>query len=97
MKTRTDLNSTLRAWLRRLAVALLSTPVHLYRYTLSPLMPPSCRFTPSCSVYALEALRVHGPVRGSWLALKRLSHCHPIALLGGRSGHDPVPKPIPPR
>jgi len=97
MKTRTDLNSTLRAWLRRFAVALLSAPVYLYRYTLSPLLPPSCRFTPSCSVYALEALRVHGPVRGSWLALKRLSRCHPIAFLGGRSGHDPVPKPVPPR
>jgi putative membrane protein insertion efficiency factor len=97
MNTRTDLKSTLRAGLRGLAVTFLSAPIYLYRYTLSPLLPPSCRFTPSCSVYALEALKLHGPLRGSWLALRRLSHCHPIALLGGRSGHDPVPKPVPPR
>jgi putative membrane protein insertion efficiency factor len=54
-------------------------------------MPHVCRFTPSCSVYALEALKIHGPVKGSWLTLKRLSRCHPIAWLGGSSGFDPVP------
>lgn len=77
--------------MRRIAVALLSAPIHLYRFTLSPLLPPSCRFTPSCSAYALEALKLHGPVRGLWLTARRLSRCHPISWLGGSSGIDPVP------
>ena len=58
---------------------------------LSPLMPRSCRFTPSCSVYALEALDQHGPVKGLWLIVRRLARCHPITWLGGSSGFDPVP------
>ena len=74
-----------------LLVALLSAPIRAYRALISPLMPHVCRFTPSCSVYALEALKIHGPVKGSWLTLKRLSRCHPIAWLGGSSGFDPVP------
>ena len=77
--------------MRRIAVALLSAPIHLYRFTLSPLLPPSCRFTPSCSAYALEALKLHGPVKGLWLTARRLSRCHPITWLGGSSGVDPVP------
>lgn len=75
----------------KLLVALLSAPIRAYRAVISPLMPPACRFTPSCSAYALEALRLHGPVKGLWLALKRLSHCHPVTWLGGSSGFDPVP------
>ena len=75
----------------RLLVALLSAPIRAYRAFISPLMPHVCRFSPSCSVYALEALRLHGPVKGLWLSLKRLSHCHPITWLGGSSGFDPVP------
>jgi len=74
-----------------LLVAILSAPIRAYRAVISPLMPHVCRFTPSCSVYALEALRLHGPVKGSWLAVRRLSRCHPIAWLGGSSGFDPVP------
>jgi len=77
--------------MRRIAVALLSAPIHLYRFTLSPLLPPSCRFSPSCSAYALEALKIHGPVKGLWLTARRLSRCHPISWLGGSSGIDPVP------
>jgi putative membrane protein insertion efficiency factor len=77
--------------MRRIAVALLSAPIHLYRFTLSPLLPPSCRFTPSCSAYALEALKLHGPIKGLWLTVRRLSRCHPISWLGGSSGIDPVP------
>jgi uncharacterized protein len=77
--------------MRRIAVALLSAPIHLYRFTLSPLLPPSCRFSPSCSAYALEALKLHGPVKGLWLTARRLSRCHPISWLGGSSGIDPVP------
>jgi len=76
---------------RRLAVAMLSAPIMVYRYLLSPIMPPRCRFHPSCSAYALEALAEHGPLKGSWLALRRLARCHPIEWLGGRSGYDPVP------
>ena len=78
--------------MRPFAVALLSAPIHLYRKLLSPLKPPTCRFTPSCSVYALEALERHGPLRGLWLAVRRVARCHPITWLGGSSGFDPVPK-----
>ena len=77
--------------MRSLAIAILSAPIRAYRALLSPLLPHVCRFTPSCSNYALEALKLHGPVKGSWLTLKRLSRCHPITWLGGSSGLDPVP------
>ena len=77
--------------MRQFAVALLSAPIRAYRRLLSPLMPPTCRFTPSCSVYALEALDRHGPVKGLWLVARRVARCHPITWLGGSSGFDPVP------
>ena len=76
---------------RRLVVLVLSLPIHLYRYTVSPVLPPACRFEPSCSRYALDALAVHGPLKGSWLAIRRLARCHPISWLGSGSGVDPVP------
>ena len=66
---------------------LLILFVRIYQKFISPLTPPSCRFTPTCSQYALEALRKYGPFKGSWLALKRLLRCHPW----GGSGYDPVP------
>ena len=69
----------------------LAMPVRLYRLCLAPFLAPACRFHPSCSAYALEALETHGPWRGGLLALRRLSRCHPIAWLGGSEGHDPVP------
>ncbi|HEY0267110.1 MAG TPA: membrane protein insertion efficiency factor YidD [Rhizomicrobium sp.] len=77
--------------MRKIAVALLSAPIHAYRALISPLTPRACRFTPSCSAYALEALREHGPATGLWLTVKRLARCHPITWLGGSSGFDPVP------
>jgi putative membrane protein insertion efficiency factor len=77
--------------LRRFGILGLSAPIRFYRRFLSPLIPPSCRFHPTCSAYALEAIESHGPVRGSWLALRRLCRCHPIGFLGGASGLDPVP------
>ena len=77
--------------MRKIMIALLSAPIRFYRAFLSPLLPRSCRFTPSCSAYALEALQIHGPVKGVWLTAKRLSRCHPISWLGGSSGFDPVP------
>ncbi|MFN3240115.1 MAG: membrane protein insertion efficiency factor YidD [Planctomycetota bacterium] len=66
---------------------LLSVPVWIYRKVISPMKPPTCRFHPTCSSYALEALRVHGAVRGSWLTVWRLCRCHPFC----EPGFDPVP------
>ncbi|MFY7778532.1 MAG: membrane protein insertion efficiency factor YidD [Elstera sp.] len=70
-----------------LTARLLRGVIHLYRGTLSPLLPRACRFEPSCSAYGLEALSLHGAGRGSWLTLKRLCRCHPW----GGYGYDPVP------
>lgn len=61
--------------------------VRFYQVVISPLKPPTCRFTPTCSQYALEALKKYGLLKGSWLAFKRLRRCHPW----GGSGYDPVP------
>ncbi len=80
----------------RLAAALLSLPVLVWRYMVSPLLPPSCRYMPSCSAYALEALRRHGPIVGTGLTVRRLCRCHPW----GGFGYDPVPQKaaaVPPR
>ena len=71
--------------------AILSTPIRLYRLCVAPYLAPSCRFHPSCSAYALEALETHGPLKGGLLALRRLVRCHPIGWLGGGAGFDPVP------
>jgi putative membrane protein insertion efficiency factor len=79
--------------LRRVAAALLIAPIRFYRLFVSPLLPPSCRFTPTCSQYAIEAIQVHGPARGGLLAFRRILRCHPIRWLGGSSGYDPVPPP----
>jgi putative membrane protein insertion efficiency factor len=65
--------------------------VRLYQLTLSPLLPMACRFDPSCSRYAMEALARHGAVRGTLLAMNRLGRCHPW----GGSGYDPVPPAAP--
>lgn len=62
--------------------------VKFYQVCISPFTPPACRFTPTCSQYALEALRRHGPVKGLYLALRRILRCHPW----GGSGYDPVPE-----
>ncbi|MBO6078797.1 MAG: membrane protein insertion efficiency factor YidD [Bacteroidaceae bacterium] len=66
---------------------LLMLPIRFYRKFISPLTPPSCRFTPTCSQYAIEAITKHGPFKGTWLAVKRILRCRP----GGGSGYDPVP------
>lgn len=60
-----------------LFVRVLSVPIRIYRYLISPMLPPRCRFYPSCSAYALEALSRHGALRGGWLATRRLCRCHP--------------------
>ncbi len=61
--------------------------VRIYQRYLSPLLPPSCRYTPTCSQYTVEALQKHGLLKGGWLALKRIISCNPW----GGSGYDPVP------
>ncbi len=66
---------------------LLMVPVWLYRRLISPLKPRCCRFVPTCSCYAMEALRVHGALGGSWLTLRRILRCHPFC----KPGYDPVP------
>ena len=77
--------------LRQIVGAVLIAPIRFYRYFISPLLPPSCRFVPTCSQYAIEAIQVHGPVRGMYLTVRRLLRCHPITWLGGSQGYDPVP------
>ena len=71
----------------RMVAWLLILPIKLYKRFISPLTPPSCRFTPTCSTYALEAIQKHGPIKGFWLAVKRILRCNPW----GGSGYDPVP------
>jgi len=66
---------------------LLSGLIRIYRVAISPMFPPHCRYWPTCSAYSLEAVQRHGPVKGSWLALRRIGRCHPW----GGSGYDPVP------
>lgn len=61
--------------------------IRIYQSFISPLSPPSCRFYPTCSEYARQALSKHGPLKGGWLALKRIGKCHPWHS----GGHDPVP------
>jgi putative membrane protein insertion efficiency factor len=61
--------------------------IRVYQYTLSPYLGRSCRYTPTCSVYSVEAIKKYGPLKGGWLALKRVLSCNPW----GGSGYDPVP------
>lgn len=75
--------SLLLKWLSE----LLILPIRFYRLFISPLIPPSCRFQPTCSHYAIEALRKHGPFRGLYLTIRRILRCHPW----GGHGYDPVP------
>ena len=61
--------------------------VKFYQYVISPILPSSCRYTPSCSIYSIEAIKKHGPIKGSYLSIKRIISCNPW----GGHGHDPVP------
>ena len=77
------LYQALRWLLSKTMLALIA----FYRSCITPLTPPACRYTPTCSQYAQEAIVKYGPFRGGWLALKRILRCHPF----GGSGYDPVP------
>ena len=78
--------SSINRFLKKLMLNFLLGLVWFYQKSISPLTPPSCRYTPTCSTYAAMALKKHGPGRGSWLALKRIARCHPW----GGSGYDPA-------
>ncbi len=66
--------------------------IKVYKFLISPLIGPSCRYMPTCSEYSIEALKAFGFFKGSFLSLKRILSCHPIKLLGGGEGFDPVNK-----
>lgn len=81
-------NSTLHTPLLTLIVTFpFVLAVRVYQWCISPLLPRVCRFTPTCSAYAIEALQKHGVIRGLWLAAKRIARCNPW----GGEGYDPVP------
>lgn len=71
-----------------LLAKIAALPVRAYRLIFSPWVGFNCRYQPTCSAYALEALETHGAIKGSWLTMKRIARCHPL----GGSGYDPVPK-----
>lgn len=72
---------------RKVFSAIVLGLVYFYRFAISPLKPPTCRYSPTCSEYAIQAVKKYGPFKGVWLAVKRISRCHPW----GGHGFDPVP------
>jgi hypothetical protein len=75
------------SWLKTILIAPFVLLIKFYQVCISPFTPPSCRFTPTCSQYALEAFRKYGPFKGLYLSVRRILRCHPW----GGSGYDPVP------
>ena len=81
----------LKTFLNRLAILFFLGLIVVYQKMISPFLPGSCRFLPTCSAYSKEAFQTHGLKIGLLLTIKRLLKCHPISFLGAGSGHDPVP------
>ncbi|MBL7905044.1 MAG: membrane protein insertion efficiency factor YidD [Bacteroidales bacterium] len=73
--------------MKKLLANILIGLIRVYQGAISPYLPPSCRYTPTCSAYGIEALKKHGPFKGGWLTIKRVLSCNPW----GGSGYDPVP------
>ena len=73
--------------MKKILQFIVLLPVYFYRYSISPLIGPRCRYTPTCSQYAIEAIQKYGPFKGVWLAIKRIVRCNPW----GGHGYDPVP------
>ncbi|MDD3738311.1 MAG: membrane protein insertion efficiency factor YidD [Lentimicrobiaceae bacterium] len=73
--------------MKRVISKILIALIRFYQIAISPYLPPSCRYQPTCSTYSIEAIKKHGPIKGSWLAIKRILSCNPW----GGSGYDPVP------
>ena len=73
--------------MKRFFTWLMLLPIHFYRYCISPMTPAACRFAPTCSVYAIDAIKKYGPIKGGYLTIKRILRCNPW----GGSGYDPVP------
>ena len=73
--------------IRKIFIWIFILPIKFYQYTISPILPNSCRHVPTCSHYAIEAVKIHGILKGGWLSLRRILKCHPW----GTSGYDPVP------
>lgn len=74
-------------WIRTGLSYLFIVPVKIYQWAISPMLPSTCKYTPSCSQYAIEALKIHGPLKGLFLGTRRIISCNPW----GGHGHDPVP------
>lgn len=74
--------------MRNFLIKIAVLPVRFYQLAISPLTGPTCRFTPTCSQYTIEAIREWGILRGWWMGMRRIASCHPW----GKHGHDPVPK-----
>ena len=77
----------------KIANHFLISLIKFYKYFISPFFPSGCRFLPTCSEYFIDCLRFNGPIKGFALGIKRIFRCHPIKILGGKSGFDAAPNP----
>jgi len=77
--------------IEKLFKKILISIIKFYRYFISPFLSPNCRYLPTCSEYFIESLKINGIYKGFYLGIKRILRCHPIKILGGKSGYDPVP------
>ena len=71
--------------------SLFIAPIKLYQLFISPMLPNTCRHLPTCSEYFIDCIKINGVFKGSYLGIKRIARCHPIKVLGGKSGYDPAP------